>query len=167
MPDEDVNEPLLDFTQQYNTPLPAKQQAAYEAWARQNGQDPVKGRYDYDLQGAFAADSGKSGSGHFTDQFKKPNHPTFSDESQYHGVDGYEGGKWTDAGYQPSVTNLTFRTPAQLQQYFQQVEPDTKLLLPPDYAMPVPKPALPPALQSPGLLSAPGKSVLQRKGLLQ
>ena len=31
---------------------------------------------------------------HGTDQFKKPNHPTFSEHSMYHGVEGKKGGTW-------------------------------------------------------------------------
>lgn len=133
----------LDFTAKYNTPLPAGQQAAYIQWAKKIGQDPVKGRYDYDLQGAFLNGASAAGNGHLTDQFKKPNHPTFSDQSQYSGLDGYTGGTWADpvpgvspGTYQPSQTNLAFRNPAQLQKYFAQTEPDTKLLP----ALPVPKP---------------------------
>ena len=128
----DVVPDPLDFTNKYNTPIPPQQQAAFAAWALANGQDPVKGKYDYDLQGAFMAGAKTGDRGHFTDQFKKPNHPTFSNESQYNGIDGYVGGQWTPQGYQPSVTNLQFRTPTQLAQYFARVEPETKLLpLPP------------------------------------
>ncbi len=69
--------------------------------------------------------------GHTTDKFKKPNHPTFSDESQYSGQNGNVGGHWGDDGtFTPSNTNLTQHTSAELQQYFKQNEPDTKLVLP-------------------------------------
>ncbi len=46
---------------------------------------------DYDLRGAYAAGQTRDGRGHMTDQFKKPNHPTFSNESQYaeHGTPGH------------------------------------------------------------------------------
>lgn len=128
----------LDFTDQYNTPLAPAQQPAYEAWARANGQDPIGGKYDYDLQGAFLSKTGNAGDprGHFTDQFKKPNHPTFSDQSQYNGLDGYVGGKWTKSGYQPSTTNIQFHPRPELQNYFDTTEPDTALLQP----QPTPKP---------------------------
>ena len=36
--------------------------------------------------------------GHSTDKFKKPTHPTFSDESIHHGVDGKKGGTWGKEG---------------------------------------------------------------------
>jgi hypothetical protein len=121
----------LDFTDRYNTMLPASMLWDYIKWARLIGQDPVKGRYDYDLQGAFMNRVQADARGHLTDRYKKPNHPTFSDQSMYNGMDGYTGGSWTDAGYRPSQTNLTFRTPDQLKSYFLRVEPDTPLLLTP------------------------------------
>ena len=120
----------LDFTNKYNTPLPPGSEGAYAVWAKRMGQDPVKGKYDYDLQGAFLQGSGPAASGHFTDAFKKPNHPTFSSESQYNGVDGYVGGKWTDKGYRPSVTNVQFHTQPGLASYFKTTEPGTALLPP-------------------------------------
>lgn len=131
----DISDPN-DFTDKYNTPLPPGHQAVYEQWARGNGQDPVKGKYDYDLQGAYLANSGSGGErGHFTDQFKKPNHTTFSDQSQYHGLDGYVGGTWgdpkpgqTQGTFTPSQTNLGFNSQDQLQSYFNRVEPATNLL---------------------------------------
>ncbi len=50
---------------------------------------------DYDLRGAFAAGQGRGGNGHMTDQFKKPNHPTFSNESQYaEGENAKYAGHW-------------------------------------------------------------------------
>src|SRR5882724_9267047 len=116
--------PETNYTNLYNTKLPLSKVVAYRNWARKLCQYPEKGKYDYDLQGAFLANEGTSSNGHFSDQFKKPNHPTFSDESQYHGVDGHIGGSWTQQGYQPSFTNLKFHSPEELQQYFKQVEPD-------------------------------------------
>jgi hypothetical protein len=133
----------LDFTSKYNTPLPADKQAAYAKWAKKLGQDPDKGRYDYDLQGAFLAGLAPDGRGHLDDQFKKPNEPTFSDQSQYHGVDGYTGGTWINAPggrsgqfYQPSATNLKFQGQQELQNYFTAQEPDYRLLPPATVAPP-------------------------------
>lgn len=130
----------LDFTDKYNTPIPPEKQAQFDQWAntrkQATGRDPRNDRYDYDVNGFFLSGAATDPRGHGSDQFKKPNHPTFSDESQYNGVDSYVGGKWTDAGYQPSVTNLQFRSQPGLQQYFNAVEPETKLLP----AQPVPAP---------------------------
>jgi len=71
---------------------------------------------------------------HYPDTFKKPNHPTFSNESIYHGGK-YEGGQWQkneDGSYQftPGRTNLEHYTPQELQDYFNKVEPGNKLNLP-------------------------------------
>lgn len=127
----DTTDPL-DFSGKYNTPIPPEKQPAFDQWATQQqqttGKDPRGDRYDYDVNGFFLSGQATDPRGHATDQFKKPNHPTFSDESQYNGLDGYVGGKWSDKGYEPSVTNLQFRPQPVLQQYFNKVEPDTKLL---------------------------------------
>lgn len=83
---------------------------------------------DYDNQGAYLVQQQLSANGHGSDQFKKPNHPTFSDQSQYNGVAGNIGGTWGDGTYTPSGTNLGYRSQEELQRYFNQVEPDIKLL---------------------------------------
>lgn len=101
-----------DFTDKYNTKLTPLEEARF--------QEEMKGRlgdlYDYDLRGAWKEAKEKAmnespanglvgfnawtdtvadfGDGHGIDKFKKPNHITFSDESKYHGVDGYKGGHW-------------------------------------------------------------------------
>lgn len=129
-----------DFTGQYNTPLSPDEEGAYQSWAQ--GQSQAAGRdinndnYDYDMRGAWKAGAGAAGNGHFPDTFKKPNHPTFSDQSQYHGVDGHTGGTWGGGSGQPwtftpGASNLRSHTPDELQQYFQRAEPGNRLLLPP------------------------------------
>ena len=136
-----------DFTGRYNTPIPATQQPAFNHWAatqkQATGKDPRRDMYDYDVQGDWLACAARDQRGHGSDQFKKPNHPTFSDQSQYHGIDGYTGGMWSDpspaqpnGSYQPSQTNLTFHPPEELQEYFNKVEPGTTLL--PATPMPIP-----------------------------
>jgi hypothetical protein len=50
--------------------------------------------YDYDVNGYFLSGQGTSPNGHMTDQFKKPNHPTFSDESIYSSLTGTKPGSW-------------------------------------------------------------------------
>lgn len=144
---------LGDYTDLYNTPIPPEKQAAFGQWVdaqTQAGKNPLRDRYDYDVQGDWLAGAARDDRGHGSDQFKKPNHPTFSDQSQYQGKDGYLGGHWgTDAkgstvSYSPSHTNLTFRSPEELQGYFREVEPGTKLAY---RAQPAAKaaPAQPPA----------------------
>lgn len=124
-----------DFTAKYNTPLSALERQQYLAWLGQKGMNPATASYDYDMQGAFKSGAARSDNGHFPDTFKKPNHPTFSDQSQYHGVDGFQGGTWGGGGGQPwsftpGATNLKMQSPNELRRYFQRVEPDSTLILP-------------------------------------
>ena len=121
-----------DMTDKYNTPLSDDQEASYQKWAKAVGHEGDT--RDYDLRGAWKADASQAENGHFPDTFKKPNHPTFSDESQYSGKDGNVGGKWggTDEAptFTPSATNLKNMSADELQAYFKKVEPDSKLVLP-------------------------------------
>ena len=75
-----------------------------------------------------------SSNGHGADLYKKPNHPTFSKDSKYNGVDGYQGGVWSTESnstkFTASDTNMTFMSPNQLKRYFQQVEPGVVLEIP-------------------------------------
>ena len=129
---------MPDFTQKYNTRLSPLEEKAYNTWVAQNnrGNDV----YDYDLRGAWkelmSGQMTQAENGHLGDKYKKPNHPTFSDESIYHGVDGYYGGTWgqspdvNQTTFTPSETNLKNMSPKALQRYFDRIEPDVKLLLP-------------------------------------
>jgi hypothetical protein len=120
-----------DFTDQYNTPLTPQQERQFRT-----AYPDAKDLYDYDLRGAWLSGAAKANNGHLPDTFKKPNHPTFSAESQYSGRDGYAGGQWEGddkAGwtYTASPTNLQFHPVDQLQDYFQRVEPNSHLLVAP------------------------------------
>lgn len=88
----------------YQTPLNAVERAGFEAWRSQLPRYQ-QGTSDYDLQGYYK--TAREGSdpratlvigpygAHFNDLFKLPYHPTFSDQSKYHNVDGWQGGTWT------------------------------------------------------------------------
>ncbi len=126
----------LDLTTAYNTPLGLADALAYREWLA--GQSAAAGRdlsrdvADYDLAGAFKAGLAPGANGHWVDTFKKPNHPTFSDQSQYHGQDGHQGGTWTQLGGQwvftPTPTNLAnMGGPQGLQRYFDQGDPNVVL----------------------------------------
>ena len=104
-----LNRNPRDFTNRYNTPLSSQEEIGYKAWL--NTVHPnQRNTYDYDLQGYYKAAIDKvdpkrftlavdpKGNLHFDDRFKKPNHYTFSTDSQYNGRDGYYGGQWTDLG---------------------------------------------------------------------
>lgn len=114
----------------YDTKLSPQDEIQFQGWKSKYA--PKDSGADYDLRGAYKAGIKPDPQrGHFPDTFKKPNHPTFSTESQYSGKDGFVGGKWGDGdSYTPSATNLQFKQPQELQQYFQQNEPNSKLNLP-------------------------------------
>ena len=124
---------MEDFLFKYNTELPQEAQMPYNQWlvneSKTQGRDVWKDMYDYDLKGYFLSGEwqNRGAGGHGIDKFKKPNHPTFSNESMYHGVDGYEGGTWGDGTYSPSKTNLKFFKKDQLENYFKEREPDVML----------------------------------------
>jgi hypothetical protein len=66
----------------YNTPLSAEDERNFTKWKTLNA--PLDSGYDYDLRGAYKSGGTKDPeTGHWKDTFKKPNHPTFSDQSQY------------------------------------------------------------------------------------
>lgn len=122
-----------DLTNQFNTALSPEQEAQYLAWV-QSLPEGQRSTYDYDLRGAFLAGAGRAGNGHFPDTFKKPNHPTFSSESQY-STGPMTGGKWVDIGggkwaFQASPVNLQYRSPDALVEYFKTVEPGSQVMFP-------------------------------------
>lgn len=112
----------------YDTQLTPEQKTTYDS---RYGGDANR---DYDMQGYFKAnpDVMPNAEGqHYPDTYKKPNHPTFSDESIYHGVDGNQGGHWGQEDgkdtFTPGPTNMQNWGKQGLQDYFQRVEPDVKL----------------------------------------
>ena len=122
----------LDYTDRFNTTLTPTEETAFQAWAKSLGKQGSS--YDYDLRGAYKAGAGQAANGHFPDTFKKPNHPTFSDQSQYSTPDTPGGawakqpdGSWT---FTPSAKMLALHDPSDLQAYFSRVEPTNKLILP-------------------------------------
>jgi len=127
-----------DMTDQYNTKLSTGDETKYKQWQQQQSQ--IVGRNlsaderDYDMRGFWKANptfSYADPSQHLNDTYKKPNHPTFSNESIYSGKDGYVGGQWVEDNgnwnYVASPTNLQMRSEADLQEYFKKHEPNSKL----------------------------------------
>lgn len=124
----------------YDTPIPPDRQGDYLQWlkdeSQRQGRDISRDTEDYDLQGYFMAGAGTDQRGHGPDTFKKPNHPTFSTESKYSPQFGNNaGGQWMDRNGQgyfvASPADLRYRNLGDLQNYFRQVEPETKLIPPP------------------------------------
>lgn len=128
-----------DFSAKFNTQLSPEEEAKYQSWAKaQNRQNDV---YDYDLRGFWKAGNQFAENGHGADSFKKPNHPTFSDQSIYHGVtddSGQQqlGGSWgqTTTGmdtYTPSTQMMsTPQAATALQDYFKKYERGVWLQMP-------------------------------------
>lgn len=75
-----------DLTHQFNTYLTPEQERLYQLWKIKNGYGKTA-EFDYDLRGAWLANDRADGKGHWTDEYKKPNHPTFSTHSNYYGMD--------------------------------------------------------------------------------
>lgn len=125
-----------DMTNQYNTSLDPGQEAQYQRWLQLqsalNNRDMSGDNTNYDMRGAFVSGATQAGNAHWPDTFKKPNHPTFSDQSQYNGVDGHTGGSWSQMGqrwyFSPSATNLQMHGVAGLQNYLQQSDPTVSLM---------------------------------------
>lgn len=118
---------MATWEEMFNTPLSPTEEAAFQSWVASVGrQGDVE---DYDLRGAWKAGAGKKG-GHLPDAYKKPNHPTFSDESIYNGGE-FRGGHWEkDGSFTPGPTNLKLRSEADLLDYFRSVEPESRVNLP-------------------------------------
>ena len=121
-----------DFSDRYNTKLSYEEEAQFQKWAKMEGRD--KDVYDYDIRGAWKElKTGKMSEderGHLGDKYKKPNHPTFSDQSKNNGIDGYVGGTWSEENgktvYRVSKSNTMSK--AQLKRYFERVDPDVILI---------------------------------------
>ena len=71
---------------------------------------------------------------HLTDEFKKPTHITFSDDSKYV-KPRMDPGKWRELpggkwSFTVGKTNLEHHSLAELRKYFEKYEPDAKLIVP-------------------------------------
>lgn len=107
----------------------------YKDWLAYKSQlenrDVSQDEQDYDLKGYF--DTLKATpieGGHLPDTFKKPNHPTFSDQSKYHVPVVQQGGSWTEDTFTPSEHNIKNMGKENLQSYFNEVESPEALNLP-------------------------------------
>jgi hypothetical protein len=85
----------------YTTKLEPDDEKKFQVWKRKNA--PKDSGADYDLRGAFKSGLAKDPeTGHWNDKFKKPNHPTFSDESQYaKGEQAERAGHWVGETFVP------------------------------------------------------------------
>lgn len=96
---------------------------------------PKKESNDYDYAGYRAkyGEPDQSGGKHLTDEFKLPNHITFSKESVYNTPEK-EGGDWKKVdgkwNFYASPFNLKQHSAEELKAYFKKYEPDSVLHLP-------------------------------------
>jgi len=127
-------DPLPDTVDPYTTKLNPSDEVRYQVWRAALPPD-LRNDMDYDLRGAYSSGAKPTSREHFTDQYKKPNHITFSDQSMYSTPENM-GGKWvetpgTDGGtFYATKANLIHHSPAELQQYFKTNEPKWKVQLP-------------------------------------
>lgn len=96
----------------YDTPLTPEEEQLFLKWKQKYA--PKDSGEDYDLRGAFKAGlTPDPQTGHWADTFKKPNHPTFSNESQYYKDAPQLAGHWTGPGHDtyapPMPTNRAFK----------------------------------------------------------
>jgi hypothetical protein len=118
--------PMGDLAAQddYTTPLSADDIPDFQKWKQQYA--PRDSGFDYDLPGAYKAGlTPDTATGHWDDQFKKPNHPTFSTFSQYAKDRPDLAGTWQGDQYipPPARSNLS---------------PDETLMQPPRAALDLP-----------------------------
>ena len=106
-------DPEMMYKNKYNTSLTPGQEIEFKKWvaseSSRRGRDISMDLGAYDLRGFWKSGDYKNmdEDNHGSDRWKKPNHPTFSNQSKYHNVDGWYGGNWTDdGGYQPSKQTL-------------------------------------------------------------
>lgn len=113
----------------YNTQLNPVEQVYFNAWADKNNR--ANDAYDYDIQGAFrdlmSGQMTESQNRHLGDKYKKPNHPTFSNQSIYSTTE-MQGGNWVGMDFQPSAQNLRNMPLPVLQDYFKKYEPQSRII---------------------------------------
>lgn len=83
----------------FDTKLSPDEEAQYQAWKQKYA--PNDSGADYDLRGAYKAGLTPDATGHWPDTYKKPNHPTFSDESVYAAANPAKAGHWQAGQYVP------------------------------------------------------------------
>ena len=101
--------PTTSAADQFSTELTPTEEKDFEAWKQKYA--PHDSGANYDLRGAFKAGLKPDGkTGHWSDEFKKPNHPTFSNESIYAKGDMAQyAGSWNGDTYVPPKERYSAR----------------------------------------------------------
>jgi len=132
------------YANNFNTPLKAVDESAFQSWVADKSKtlnrDFIRQLDDYDLRGFWKNGGSDWNGGHMPDTYKKPNHPTFSDESIWNGAQGpmgpYVGGKWIGSDkngwkFEPSVQMLrTTHNADSLMEYMANNEPGVEIVWP-------------------------------------
>jgi hypothetical protein len=84
---------------QFDTVLSPREEESFQAWKKKHA--PNDSGQDYDLRGAFKSGFKPDENGHWPDLYKKPNHPTFSDQSIYAKDAPDRAGKWEGETFIP------------------------------------------------------------------
>lgn len=109
----------------------------YKDWLEKQsqlqGRDVSQDEQEYDLEGYYnSLKATPNEMGHLPDTFKKPNHPTFSDQSKYNVPIIQQGGSWDGNSFTPSEHNLKNMRRDHMQSYFNEVESPEALELAPN-----------------------------------
>jgi hypothetical protein len=115
----------------FNTKLSPADEAAFRLQPIGRQMDT----WDYDPRAAFEGGgfAAYAENGHGGDYGKKPNHPTFSEESKY-STEGFPGGRWAESSFIPSVPMYEDRQRMQgLLQYLKGPAEQGKVLMVPPY----------------------------------
>ena len=87
IPYEILNSSEEFYNNNYNTKLTPEQEMYFRQWVSSQSttqsRDVMQDNFTYDLRGFWNAGETVDDTGHGTDRYKKPNHPTFSNESIY------------------------------------------------------------------------------------
>jgi hypothetical protein len=131
MADEDY------FINNFNTSLSKKDEAKFNKWLSEAynkyGTELSKDLFTYDLRGYWKTADYKDKvefmqrKAHAPDTFKKPSHPTFSNESKYHEEDGkWKGGIWSEDGSEFHVSPEMLKNTHKLDGWFGDFMRNTK-----------------------------------------
>lgn len=88
-----------DYDDSYNTKLSGDEEKSFQKWKSRVA--PRDSGEDYDLRGAYKGQAAQAKNGHWPDTYKKPNHPTFSNQSRYAPNAPDKAGSWDGDRYIP------------------------------------------------------------------
>lgn len=89
----------------FDTKLNPAEETQFQEWKKRNA--PKDSGVDYDLRGAFKAGLQPAANGHWPDTYKKPNHPTFSNQSIFAKDRPDLAGSWNGEQYLPPEKTRT------------------------------------------------------------